>query len=235
MTEDSDPYLLTTFLLGAAKSKGTEFLQAGATKLSIENNHVSQVHVVGADGTTFFISCDSVVLAAGPWTDPLSKSLLPDHHIPISSYAGHSLIIRPSTPVTADCLFMTLTTRKSSYHPEIFPRASGEIYICGVNDNLPLPATPTAANPRAKDIAKVKEIADAIFPAAYIIEKEQLCFRPMTAHGDPFVCRVPHVEGVFVGAGHNFWGITLGPGTGKVLSEMVLGVEMSADVDELCL
>src|SRR5271156_4078361 len=164
MTDCSDPYLLTTFLLGAAESKGADFLQVCAMKLSIENNRVGGIHVVGADGTTFFIPCDSVVLAAGPWTGPLSKFLLPDNPIPISSYAGHSLVIRPSTPVSADCLFMTLTTRKSSYHPEIFPRATGEIYICGVNENLPLPATPTAAIPRAKDVAKVKEIADAIFP-----------------------------------------------------------------------
>ena len=233
-TDDSDPYLFTTFLLGAAESKGVEFLQASATKLSIEDHRVRRVHVLGADGRTFFIPCDNVVLAAGPWTGPLSKSLLPNP-IPISSYAGHSLVIRPSTPVTPDCLFMTLTTHKSSYHPEIFPRPTGEIYICGVNDNLPLPATPSAAVPRAKDLATVKEIADTIFPG-YTIEKEQLCFRPMTAHGDPFVSRVPHVGGVFVGAGHTFWGITLGPGTGKVLSEMVLGVvEMSADLDQLCL
>ena len=235
MTDCSDPYLLTTFLLGAAESKGTEVLQVCATKLSIENNRASGVHAVGADGITLFIPCDCVVLAAGPWTGPLSKSLLPDNPIPISSYAGHSLIIRPSTPFTSDCIFMSLRTRKSSYHPEIFPRTSGEIYICGVNDILPLPASPASAIPRVKDIAKVKEIADAIFPTTYTIEKAQLCFRPMTARGDPFVCRIPHVEGVFVGAGHNFWGITLGPGTGKVLSEMVLGVELSADVGELCL
>lgn len=57
----------------------------------------------------------------------------------------------------------------------------------------------------------------------------------MTAHGDPFVGPVPGVKGIWVGAGHTFWGITLGPGTGKVLAEMVLGEEPSADVRDLAL
>ena len=65
-TDDSDPYLLTTYLLGAPESKGVEILQASATKLSIEDNRVRRVHVVGADGTTFFIPCDSVVLTLDP-------------------------------------------------------------------------------------------------------------------------------------------------------------------------
>lgn len=132
---------------------------------------------------------------------------------------------------------MTLTTPNASYHPEIFPRPSGEIYICGVNENFPLPATPVAATPREPDIQKLKEIATALFPDNdYSIGAEQLCFRPMTSHGDPFVGPVPDYEGLWVGAGHTFWGITLGPGTGKVLAEMVQSEgELSADVSDLAL
>lgn len=58
----------------------------------------------------------------------------------------------------------------------------------------------------------------------------------MTSHGDPFVGPVPDYEGLWVGAGHTFWGITLGPGTGKVLAEMVQSEgELSADVSDLAL
>ena len=50
--------------------------------------------------------------------------------------------------LTADCLFMTLNIRKSSYYPVIFQRPSGSVYICGVNDSLTLPESPQLAIPR---------------------------------------------------------------------------------------
>jgi glycine/D-amino acid oxidase-like deaminating enzyme len=129
---------------------------------------------------------------------------------------------------------MTLTTAKSSYYPEIFPRTSGQVYICGVNDNLQLPETPAAAIPRKHDMDKLREIASAVL-GEYTVEAEQLCHRPMTPHGEPFVGAVPGIEGVWIGAGHSFWGITLGPGSGKVLSEMILQENLSADVGQLSL
>ena len=190
--------------------------------------------LAGPDRIVLSIPCDTLVIAAGPWTGPLSQRLQLPANIPVFSYAGHSLLVRPSGPVSKECLFMTLTTSTSPYHPEIFPRPSGQVYIAGINDDLALPPDPLSATPRKTQISKLVEIANTLF-AEYKIEKEQLCFRPMTEHGDPFVCRVPGVERVFVGAGHSFWGIALGPGTGKVLSEMVLGEELSADINLLSL
>ncbi len=219
------------FLVEEAGRRGAEFVQAEATKLDIKDGIVDRVHAKRLDGSTLEIPCDNVVIAAGPWTGPLSEKLLPKP-IPVTSYAGHSIIIRPSTTLTADCLFMTLNTQKTSYHPEIFPRTSGELYICGVNENLPLSPTPVDAIPQPKDISKLKDIADTLF-SEYTLEKEQLCFRPMTQHGEPFVGPVPQVKGVFVGAGHSFWGITLGPGTGKVLAELILNEALSADITAL--
>jgi glycine/D-amino acid oxidase-like deaminating enzyme len=103
------------------------------------------------------------VIAAGPWTGPLSKSIL-STPIRITSYAGHSLLVRPSIPLNADCLFINLATGKSSYHPEIFPRTPGQVYSCGVNDNLVLPPTPESAILRKRDLEKLREVAEMIFP-----------------------------------------------------------------------
>jgi glycine/D-amino acid oxidase-like deaminating enzyme len=235
--DGSDPYLLTMFLLEESKRSGAEFVQAAGSKLDIEDGSVKAVRAIRPDGTTFTIPCDNIVIAAGPWTGPLSKTLQLPKQIPVTSYAGHSIIIRPSSATTlgADCLFMTLNTRGgggNSYNPEIFPRTSGEIYICGVNENLSLSPTPVDAHPRSKDISKLKEIANTLF-SEYTIEKEQLCFRPMTPHGEPFIGPVQGVKGVYIGAGHSFWGITLGPGTGKVLTEMILNEPLSADITSL--
>jgi glycine/D-amino acid oxidase-like deaminating enzyme len=223
---------LTTFLLNDATRKGATFLQAEALSLKHEDDKV-YVHAMNLDGTTFSVPCDNLVIAAGPWTWPVSDKLL-GKTIHILPYAGTSLIVNLKKPVTADCLFMNLTTQKSSYHPEIFPRGSGKVFIGGVNFDLPLPASPDQAIPRQRDLDDLRDIADAVLDE-YTIEAEQVCFRPMTSHGDPYISPVHGVSGVrvFVGAGHAFWGITLGPGTGRVLSEMVLQKTLSANVGQL--
>jgi glycine/D-amino acid oxidase-like deaminating enzyme len=57
----------------------------------------------------------------------------------------------------------------------------------------------------------------------------------MTGHGEPFVSSAPEVKSVGISAGYSIWGITLGPGTGKVWSEMILGEVSSPDVNEISL
>lgn len=223
----SDPQQFTMFLLEAAISKGMTMVQGKASSISTENGRVTEIHIACTKGPILTLPCDRLLLAAGPWTGPLSDFLLPTH-IPIEPYAGHSVILRPSAATSPHSLFVTLYGERS-YRAEVVPRSSGDIYISGINDTLPLPPTPDLAIPRKTEIDKLKEIADAVL-TSYTVIKEQLGFRPMTKHGKPYICPYPEIDGVFIGAGHGHFGIILGTGTGKVLSEMILGEELSVDV-----
>jgi len=228
----SDPHRFTLFLLEEAKSKGVRFLQGKVSSLSVVDERVSEVDVLLVDNvTSVSLPCENVVIAAGPWTGPLSKSLLPKP-IPVTSYAGHSILLVLSVTSSADCLMAVVHTENGPCRAQIIPRSSGEIYISGINDTLDLPPTPEAAAPQPTEIAKLKAIADTLLPG-YSIKKEQLCFRPMTESGLPFIGPYPEVRGVYVGAGHSHFGIILGPGTGKILSEIILGEELSADISQL--
>ena len=229
----SDPFLFTKFLLEQAESKGVKLLAAKATSLSIDNGRVMGIDVDCRNTKTLTLACDNVVIAAGPWSGPLPKVLLPKP-IPVTSFAGHSILVRPSVTPSADCLFITGHRRDSTYDAQIIPRSLGEIYISGVNGILPLPPTPDAAIPLKPEIDKLKEIADIILPD-HSIKREQLCFRPMTEKGTPFIGRYPAVNGVYLGTGHGHFGIILGPGTGKVLSEMILGEGLSLDISQFSL
>ncbi|KAK6532271.1 hypothetical protein TWF281_006463 [Arthrobotrys megalospora] len=71
-----------------------------------------------------------------------------------------------------------------------------------------------------------------------------LCHRPVTPAGKPILARVPDAllggldtksgrGGVFVATGHGPWGISMSLGTGKVMSEMMLGEETTVDVSQL--
>jgi glycine/D-amino acid oxidase-like deaminating enzyme len=213
------------------------FISGKASSLSISSGQVVGVDVVASDGQTLSIACDNLVIAAGPWTGPLSQLLLPNP-IPVTSYGGNSVVLRLRSPttLTADGLFILLNVDDSSYYPEVFTRPSGEIYLAGINESLQavLPPTPEEAIPQESAIKQLKAIADEILPE-YTVEKTQLCFRPMTEQGLPFISPIYGVAGAYVGAGHSFFGIMLGPGTGKILSEMVLGDELSIDVSNFSL
>ena len=220
------------FLLNEAKSKGVTLLTASASSLTVERDCVTHVQAISRDGCAINLDCDSVVIAAGPWTGPLSRALFLEH-IPVDSLAGHSIVLHPSIHAGAECLFVDFTADHGVCQPEFYTRPSGEIYIGGANDNLVLPETPEDAVPMDKAIDHLMDIASAFLVPGYKFFKKQLCFRPVTERGTPFVGAVPGVHGVYVGAGHSFYGIMLAPGTGKVLSEMILGLELSADVSQL--
>ena len=128
---------------------------------------------------------------------------------------------------------------------------TGTIYLAGLNSSiLPLPAAGKGkAQPYAESIDQLKATAEYLCGLSFAsneieVVREALCFRPVTPKGVPIIARVPDarlgerarsasVGGVFVVAGHGPWGISLSLGTGKVLSEMVEGRKVSADVREL--
>ncbi|PWY96698.1 FAD dependent oxidoreductase superfamily [Aspergillus sclerotioniger CBS 115572] len=147
------------------------------------------------------------------------------------------------------------------FSPEIFSREGGEIYIAGLNTRtLPLPERPDDFHKSMdqKEMDRLKgaavrllgRIAEGTAGASdeapsvddLKITREGLCFRPASERGTPYVARVDDKlvgdgmagkGGVFVASGHGPWGISLSLGTGKVIADMVRGVQPAADVSGL--
>ena len=59
--------------------------------------------------------------------------------------------------------------------------------------------------------------------AAAEIRSVRSCARPLSADGRPLLGRAPERDGVFVAAGHGPWGISLGPASGRLAADLVLG------------
>lgn len=55
------------------------------------------------------------------------------------------------------------------------------------------------------------------------IREIRVCARPVSADGRPLVGPVPGVEGLFICAGHGPWGISTGPGSARLVADLVLG------------
>lgn len=109
---------------------------------------------------------------------------------------------------------------------------------CGASDNEPLPALSSDVHPDPFSIELLHTQASALTPefssARSETIAEQACFLPISDRGRPMLGPVKGLEGVYVASGHSCWGITQGPGTGLVMSEIVLeGKAKSADVSRL--
>jgi D-amino-acid dehydrogenase len=61
---------------------------------------------------------------------------------------------------------------------------------------------------------------------------EKWCgWRPMTYDSVPIIDRSPALRNVLVAAGHNMLGLSMGTGTGKLVSEILSGSEPHVDAD----
>ncbi|KAL8692462.1 MAG: hypothetical protein Q9218_002530 [Villophora microphyllina] len=262
-TAQVDPYELCQFLLAECKNRGVKLHQP-AKVINITRDSfgaLSSTDIVYNKSPDSFINynipCTRLVLAAGAWTPQVFTTLFPNSklNIPISSLAGHSLLLRsphwppPSSnivllsnnPQQPPCHALFTSDPIGQYAPELFSRLpSGHIYIAGLNGQYPLPklATERVIDPEA--IKTLKGTAERLLgKGEFKVERESLCFRPVTGRGVPIIGPATRKhptrnkdreDGVWIAAGHGPWGISLSLGTGKVVAEMLDGKETSADV-----
>jgi glycine/D-amino acid oxidase-like deaminating enzyme len=212
------PYKFTTSILSLAQEKGAQLIQGRCT--SINSTSISYI---SEDGTSN-LPADTIIVTTGPWT----QKLLPS--IPISTSRAHSIVIEPKTQLPPQAIFFSYETeRRKSMTPELYSRPSS-VYICGPTDShhaLPEYAKNVVTlEKQTSDLETfAKEISTSL--AGGTVVARQACYLPFHDRGFPAVGWQVRPRdgwaGVFVAAGHGVWGISLGPGTGKVVAEMVVG------------
>lgn len=206
------------------------------------------------------VPCDSLVVAAGCWTPTAFRTLFPDapHPPPIDSHAGFSVRVRSrhwqqgtDAAAWAGPCHAIFTSDPSGFSPELFTRMGSELWLGGLNDaQLALPTDPMDVTPDPDAIERVLAMGRELCGEDIEVLDSGVCFRPVTPSRKPAIARMSGAAlgsgvtprpragagvpgGVYVGAGHGPWGISMSLGTGLVLAEMILGRETSADVEAL--
>lgn len=155
------------------------------------------------------IPCTRLLISAGAWTPSVFSSLFPTSSItiPISSLAGHSLVVRVAATasgsreegqgITASrgdgrhCHSVYCGTLDDGLSPELYEREDGVIYLAGVNSaTMPLPRLATAAEPVEASMDKLKDIARRLIGEDLEVVRTGLCFRPITPRGTPIITRI---------------------------------------------
>ena len=117
--------------------------------------------------------------------------------------------------------------------PEVFPRADGTTYVCGISNESPIPIDPGLVVPDDGAIDRLIALCGRISPilARAPVLASQACFRPVTADGLPLIGAIPGAQGAYVATGHSVWGILNAPATGEALAELILdGAAQSTDL-----
>ncbi|KAK6518437.1 hypothetical protein TWF506_005591 [Arthrobotrys conoides] len=219
-TAQLDPHGLCEFLLEEVRRRGVTVRHPVTPVRVIQSaeNQLEGLVISNGNGTAEeeVISCSHILIAAGSWSGRLFEKLFPksEYRLPISSLAGHSIVIRspahrPQETESRDLHAVFSSIDGLDWHPEAFSRANGDIYLAGINSaTTPLPELATDVKEDDADIQQLisgaKDLIvqfgvggddndgtrNGLTNEANVIRRG-LCHRPVTPAGKPILSRVP--------------------------------------------
>ncbi|KAK1363782.1 FAD-dependent oxidoreductase family protein [Heracleum sosnowskyi] len=223
-TAQVHPQLFTRTLLSKAVAEhGVEVVIGKLERVVAEAGCVTAVELEGGR----VVEADAVVLALGPWTSKLSML---NELFRVYGLKAHSIVLEPkeADAITPHALFLSYYAAGGGkpMDPEVYPRPTGEVYICGMSAEAEVPDDPEEVLPNPESIEVLKKVAKNVSShlgeGEASVKAEQACFLPCTDDSAPVIGEIPGVKGCYVATGHNCWGILNGPATGAAVAELVL-------------
>jgi len=201
-----DPARFVTGLAKNAQSLGAQiWTKTEAIRFDVSQSQITRVYTTRGE-----IQPKQIVLAAGSWSPDVARSLR--LNIPIQPAKGYSVtlenpIVSPKLP-----LFLADT------HVVVNPlgralRIAGTLELAGMDFSF-----------NSRRLNAVREAACDFLPGieqAAVIENWR-GLRPCTPDGLPIIGRAP-LKNLIVAAGHAMLGMSLGPITGKLVSQIISG------------
>ncbi len=208
------PSLLMNAWRTLLEEKGVIFHEnCEVTDLSITNSIIDRVHTSRQS-----FAASNVVLAAGAWSPKIARKL--GLNLQMIPGKGYSITMeRPEICPTHPCVLyernMVMTPWKSAY------RLGGTMEFSGYSTSL-----------NRKRIDKLVSGAKAYLkqPTGPSLIEEWTSLRPMTYDDMPVIDRPGKLKNLIIATGHGMLGLTLATGTGKVVSDMLLGQPTAIDI-----
>ncbi|HEA29500.1 MAG TPA: FAD-dependent oxidoreductase [Leeuwenhoekiella sp.] len=167
----------------------------------------------------YSIEADEFILASGAWTFELARTL--GLHIPIQGGKGYSMNVEAPTNITRPAI---LTEVKCAVTPmQGFTRFAGTMEFSGNNDVVRFNRVEAIAS-AAQQYYKGVEISGEVKQTA------TSGLRPVSPDGLPFIGRPSKYKNLNIAAGHAMMGWSLGPVTGKLISEIITNKKTSVDL-----
>lgn len=161
-------------------------------------------------------SPDEVVLAAGSWSGHVAKKL--QIQLPLQAGKGYSINVARPTGITIPAILMEA---KMAVTPmQGFTRFAGTMEFSGVNELI-----------RKERVAAIANGANRFYPELEINQEEREAvktgLRPVSPDGLPYIGKSKTYKNLTFATGHAMMGWSLGPATGKLVSEIITDKKLS--------
>ena len=212
-----DGRLLTEALLRAAISRGLVTRQARADRLVIDSGVVTGVMVESS-----MEQAASVAIAGGAWSSHFAEQL--GVRIPVEPLRGQ--IIHLGVPGVSTGGWPLVT----AFHGHYLVAWPDQRVVAGATQE------PSAGFDARSSAAGVHEVlGEALRVAPGLRDAEireiRVGLRPYsTVDGLPVLGPVPGLRNVYLATGHGAYGLHLGPYSGKLVAELMLGKPIRADL-----
>ena len=208
------PAAATRAFAARARAAGAELVEGAEATPLVANRRATGVRTAAAAEPA-----GAVVVAAGPWTSALVdppggwRPIAPSWGVVVElrlaqpprhalEEGGVETLLRPGG---APGVLFSLITREGS-------SALGSTFA---------PEQPDAVAVAPALLGRGARFVPALGGTHGISVRS--CARPMSVDGRPLLGPLPGVDGLFVAAGHGPWGISLGPGSARLVADAVLG------------
>lgn len=208
----TDPGRMTARIAGDALAAGGQWLHDDVQSVMATSDGV-EVRLSSGQS----LRADCLVVAAGAWSNTLAAQL--DHRVPLGPKRGyHAMLGEPGLsldyPIMSGSRLFVMT-----------PLADG-LRLAGTAEFARLDAAP---NYRRSDI--LIEHARHYLPGLQVGGVSRwMGQRPMMADSVPVISPSPRHDNVFYAFGHGHYGLTQGPTTGKLISQLVRGQPTDIDM-----
>lgn len=203
---------LTTYLenTGVKIERNSE-----VTRIEHQQNKISKLHT-----TTGIHEGDEVLIAGGAWAPAIAK--LAGINLPLMPGKGYSFMHdEPAKRMHIAALLMEARVSVTPMGNQI--RFGGTMELGPLNDKINMKRVQSIVEAIPKYLPDFK-------PTVPPQQKIWYGFRPCSPDGLPYIGRVSKYQNLLVAGGHGMMGLSLGPATGKLISELIAGEALSMDI-----
>ncbi|AYN68309.1 FAD-dependent oxidoreductase [Euzebyella marina] len=163
---------------------------------------------------------EHVVMAAGSWSGLLSKKLGID--LPLQGGKGYRINVKRETGIQLPAILMEA---KMAVTPMVgFTRFAGTMEFSGNNRIV-----------RKERVNAIAAGAQRFYPNLSITDEElddaQTGLRPVSPDGLPYIGKPSKIDNLVFATGHAMMGWSLGPATGKLVSEIIGNKKTSMNIE----
>ena len=209
------PELFMNNLKNYLMSRGVKFFLE--TVVSSFQKKEKKIETINTNKGIF--KADEFVIATGAWTEGILKEL--GIKLSIQAGKGYSFDVQGITGLSIPTI---LSEAKVAVTPMSgYTRFGGTMEISGINSKI-----------NSRRVLSIVNAAKEYYPGIEIpmtsVDKARSGLRPLSTDGLPFIGRHSSFKNLVLASGHAMMGWSLGPATGKLITELISGYDPSLDL-----